>query len=300
MPRSLVLASAVFFGVALPASAAPVGYTLGNDGTSLLRFNVATPGTVAAVSLQNGVSLSGIDFRPLTGEMFGYSDASDSYYLIDPMTGATALVGSSPATQTTATNLLDIDFNPTIDRMRTVTTDDVNIVFNPNDGSTNRFIDLFYAAGDPNEGVSPSIAGNAYTNSFAANNGVAGNTTQYVLDFNLNTLGILANNAGTITTVGEVTVGGSTLDFGEDVGFDIFSVDGSANIAYAILNADSVSFELFTIDLGTGAAVSLGALPENFGDLYGLAIGPEQVPAPAGLALFGLGVLGLLRARRRA
>lgn len=60
------------------------------------------------------------------------------------------------------------------------------------------------------------------------------------------------------------------------------------------------------IDLSNGAATSIGAVGAPNGAIGALAIaplqdgGPDPVSAPAALALFGLGLAGLVAARRRS
>ena len=278
------------------AQAVTIGYTLDATGSTLYAFNAATPGSVSNVTIGTGAeAISAIDYRPATGDLVAYSDASDAYFLLAPTTGAlTPFSTPVPATNPTDTNVLDIDWNPTIDRMRVVTQSDQNIVFNPNTGGTTGVTDLFYGAGDPNAGADPSIVANGYTNSVAAQLGVAGGTTQYVLDSDLNILGILANNAGTITTVGFVGV-----DFDELAGLDITAgpFDGPVgpNTAYALLNVAGSS-GLYTIDLGTGLASAVGGVG-GLSNLNGLAI--AQVPTPSALLLMALGAFGLRLSRRR-
>jgi len=121
-------------------------------------------------------------------------------------------------------------------------------VYNPNTGTVGAFTTLFYAAADANAGVDPSVIENAYTNSFAG----ATTTQQYVIDHNLNTVATLANNAGTLVTVGALGV-----DTGLATGFDIFSANGS-NMAYAILTPDGSASAFYSINLSTGAATMIG------------------------------------------
>lgn len=288
-----------------PASvlAGPTGYTLGNGGTTLHRFDVTSPGgsnTVALAFNGSAISLQDIDFRPLTGQLYGYDNVSNAYYTVNTATGVLTLA-SMASVEPTATDKLGIDFNPVIDRMRNVTELGNNIVFNPLTGGTTVATDLFYAPGDPNAAETPQVVSNAYTNNVPG--GTAASTTQFVLDSNLNVLATLANNDGILTTIGQVTYNGGLLDFGPDAGFDIYAA-GGMNTAYAVLNVGNVA-SLYTIDLTTAVATLVGDLPSGFGTIRGLAIDPTVVPEPSSMILAAIAAAGLagprvLRARSRS
>ncbi|MDG3007066.1 DUF4394 domain-containing protein [Paludisphaera mucosa] len=293
------LAAACFSTVTGAVQAGPTGYVLGNGGTTLHTFDVASPGGAAAIQLTFGgvgASLDDIDFRPLTGRLYGYNDVRDAYFTVDVATGILT-AASGPGVAATNSDKLGIDFNPVIDRLRTVSELGENIVYNPLTGGTTVATGLFYGAGDANAGATPQVVANAYTNSAAG----AATTTQYVLDAGLDTLAILANNLGTLTTVGRVTYNGAFLDFGPDAGFDVFSGPGGVNIAYALLNVGNTS-SLYTIDLSTATASLVGDLPGGFGTIQGLAIAPAAVPEPSAIVLAalaaGLVAPRLLRAGR--
>lgn len=299
MSRFLAIAALSAFGFTLaPAvvTAGPTGYTLGNGGTTLHRFDVASPGGASSVSLSymgSGISLHDIDFRPLTGALYGYDDVSNAYYTVDVATGVLALA-SSPGVAPTGTDKLGIDFNPMIDRLRTVTELGENIVFNPNAGGTTVATDLFYGPGDPNSGTMPQVVANAYTNNVLG--GFALSTQQYVLDSNLNVLATLANNAGTLATIGQITLNGSLLDFGPDAGFDVYTGLGGVNTAYAVLNVGNIA-SLYSIDLTSAAATLVGDLPGGFGTIRGLAIDPTVVPEPSSMIMAAIAAVGLVGSR---
>ncbi len=272
-----------------------MAYSLANNGTALIAYNVQTPFKSSIIDISGSVeSLSAIDFRPATGELFGYDDATDSYVTLNPFTGMT-MSASGDAVSATNTGILDIDWNPTIDRMRTVTETDQNIVYNPNtgqasDGSTTS---LFYAEGDVQAGMNPSIVANAYTNSVAN----AQSTKQFALDHVSNTLVTLDNNAGTLNTVGTLMTSDGVLDFNEKAGFDIVTDMNGNNTAYASLEVNG-SAALYMINLQTAEATMLGIIdndavtPGDNGGLYsslGLDNNSFGIEAGSDLAVsFGL------------
>lgn len=294
-PLSALFVVGLAFSAA-PVAAGPTGYVLGNGGTTLYSFDVAAPGVVQSVGLSfsgGPASLQDIDFRPLTGQLYGYDDVRNAYYTINVNTG-TLTVASGPNVAPTGSDKLGIDFNPMIDRLRTVTELDQNIVFNPNDGTTTVATNLFYGSGDPNFGVNPQVVSNAYTNNVLG--GSAASTTQYVLDANLNTLAILANNAGTLTTVGAIRLNGTVLDFGPDAGFDIFAGPGGMNTAYALLNVGGRA-SLYTINLTSAEATLVGDFSANLGTIRGLAVTP--IPEPSSIMLAGIATAAVVAIRLR-
>lgn len=249
----------------------------------LNSFDSSTPGAsnlVSVTGLNAGETLLGIDFRPASnGQLFGLGSGS-RLYTINTSTGVASVVGGGLNPGLITATSYGFDFNPTIDRIRIVSTDDSNTVGHPGTGATAVIgTNVAFGAGDPNVGVNPNLVHHAYNNNF-----VPTSTSQlYALDSNLNILVTQANNAGTLGSVGALGV-----DFGEEGGFDI----SANNVAFAALFAGGGS-GLYTIDLATGSATSLGGL---FGDVYGLAV----VPEPSSALLIGCSALALLRRKRIA
>jgi hypothetical protein len=179
---------------------------------------------------------------------------------------------------------------PTIDRIRSVADTNVNIVLNPNTGTSAGFTNVLFTPGDPNAGVDPNIVHSAYTNSFVGST----STQLYGIDAGLDILVTQANNLGTLATVGQL--GADVTSLG---GFDI---SGTSGIAYLVaLVAGSNRSTLWTVDLATGAASYVAFAPDastigGGSRLSGIAIAP--IPEPGTALLTGLG-LAWLAGRRR-
>ncbi len=284
------LALFICAGAALSTGSAALAqqtvYAIGNGGSTLIRFPSNNPGAVTVVANFGGANtfLDALDFRPATGQLYGYLDSTDSFYTVNVNTGQLTLASVVPSGATTNTFQLGMDFNPTIDRARVVTDSGQNIVYNPNTGTAAAFTTLAYGAGDPNFDVSPSIIDSAYTQNFAG----SVTTQQYAIDYGRDALVTLANNAGTLTTVGPLGV-----NTGIYTGFDIFTGPGGVDTAFALLTPDGGSPSFYTLNLTTGQATLVGALGFT-NQVYSLAV----IPAPGTLAMLGLGGLAAMRRRR--
>ena len=245
--------------------------------------------------------LLGIDYRPADGQLYGVTGTG--VFTIDSSSGNAARVNTFSTTFNGGTTS-GVDFNPAADALRIVGANDQNFgIGGGGRGATGVQTPLAYAAGDPNFNVNPTITAAAYTNSFA---GVpAGRTTElFDIDSNLNVLVLQSPPAnGTLTTRGPLGV-----DVGTVGGFDIFfsPTNGGENIAFAAFALDgSTAASLYTINLGTGAATSLGQIGTGAGfNLTGLAapISPTAVPEPSaipGLIIAGIGTGLMLKRRKR-
>lgn len=296
-------------GLALQQPTATPLVALSADATQLLRFSSATPGTVVTVAITGvtaGETLVGIDYRPQTGQLFGFgvADAANTgtLYVLDPQTGAATAVGAASQVafvdaSAAAVDLPPVtagygfDFNPTVDRVRVVTGTGLNFRLNPTngapvDGNLNN-------TATPPAGIntdapintlpagSTGVTAAAYTNSFGQSL-MGGVTTQYVIDSDSNMLFIQnPPNAGTLTAGQTITVGGSTLDFTAANGFDIppqvrTATSGTAvttGTAFAALTVGGAS-RLYSINLVNGQATDLGAIGAN---VSGLAAGQITV-----------------------
>ena len=245
--------------------------------------------------MQPGETLLAIDFRPATGQLYGIGSTS-RLYTINTATNQATQVGSAGAFTLSGT-AFDIDFNPTVDRIRVTSNTGQNLRLNPNDGTlaatdTPLQYDNTTADGDPidaNAGATPRIVGAAYTNNF---NGAL-TTTLNDIDSNLDLLATQnPPNGGTLNTVGPL--GFNTSDL---VGFDILTV-GSINMAFALLTPPTGGMgQFFIINLSRGAATLVGTVGGTLpiGDIAAAV----TVPEPAAMLLIGAGLLAAGRRRRR-
>ena len=323
-------APALAAALALPAGAATFGMneialSLGDKGQELRVLAGTGAGTSVALKDASGktVRIDDIDFRPSTGGLYGYSNQTNTVYLIDRMTGLSTAVAT--ATNITGSGDLGFDFNNKIDAARVVTDGpgkrNDNVVFFPENftpgsaATLTAFTGLAYAAGDVNAGKDPAVEMNAYTNALPkADLDAAGvGVTQFVIDHSRNTLATLANNTGILTTIGTLFHEGAALDISGDGGFDILSLMPNMNTAYALLtsgkgtafNQSIYSFGLTAdasgrINLSLVSDVTQGPGLSDRLDGFAVFTAPAAVPLPASVLLLGAAIGGLgLAARRR-
>ena len=256
---------------------------------------------VAVTGLVAGDLLVAIDVRPQNAQLYGLGFNSVNgtlqlYHIVMDGAGARAFavgttgtflssVGSPAPISGTA---FGMGFNPAVDRIRVVNNAGQNFRMNPNTGA---YIDgdLGGAAGSVAGvnmdgavgGLTTALDGAAYTNNISN----ATVTTLYTVDSATNSLYIQnPPNSGTQTMSITVTLGGSTLDFGSESGFDIptgvnvpASNTPATGEALAAFSVGGIS-GLYRVNLTTGAATSLGAFGITVRDI---AVAPETEPAIA-------------------
>lgn len=253
----------------LEARVAPASL-LGLDASNnLLSFDSATPGTVNTIAVGNlgaGETLIGIDFRPLTGDLYGITLGAASVgrlYTIDIESGDATLVGqlvADPTDLTAAYTALSgtafgMDFNPVVDHIRLISNSEQNLQINPlnaqviTDGNIN--------PGDPN------IVDIAYRNNFAQ----APSTILLGIDSAGDKVVSIDPASGTFADLGSLGIAV------EDVlGFD---VAGAGSIAFAAFRSGGNTGLYVVAPSGTASG---GA---NIGDgsvlLRSLAVVPEAV-----------------------
>ena len=218
------------------------------DDNTLVSFDSNNPGAsqFTDVTGVDGVLL-GIDTRPADGSIYSISTAND-IYTIDPQSGEATYV-STLDTPFEGGTISGFDFNPAADRLRLVGDNDQDFRINVDTGEVTVDGTLAFAEDDVNAGVNPNVTAAAYTNSFDGTQA----TQLYDIDTLLNTV-VLQDppNDGTLVTVGDLGVDFDTLG-----GFEISFTEGD-NTAFAVSNTT-----LYSIDLDTGAANSLGEVGSN-------------------------------------
>lgn len=204
---------------------------------------------LSITGLQVGEMIEAIDTRPNTSVLYGFSN-QNRLYTLDTTTGVATQVG----VQFTLTGLVaDIDFNPTVDRLRIVTVDGENVRVDPDTGViVGTDTNLAYAVGDTNFGDPINLAGMAYTNSIAG----AATTVLYGLDAIQNTLVSLPSpNSGQVTTVAN-----TSSSIGGSVGMDI---SGQTEFVYALNNSN----EVIRVNTVTGQLIDQVTLPVGVNDI---------------------------------
>ena len=240
----------------------------GNSGRSfyatdakgnLVGFSADNPRRIDSVQqitgLPMGVSLKGIDFRPVTGELYGVGSNS-VVYRVSPVTGRAVAEGPASATALNG-RFFGFDFNPTVDRIRVTSDANQNLRLVPDTGA------LAMQDGNlnPND---PTVVGSAYTNSsFSATPPAA--TTLYALDA-LDDAIYVQNppNDGTLTMPKQLNI-----NVRGDAGFDIA---GQNNVGYVATAGDRrPGAELYRVNVLTGNTKKLGQIGRGAHTITGLA-----------------------------
>ncbi len=238
-------------------------------------------------------SIFGLDYRANGGGIYAVGSLGN-IYTIDQTTFNATSVGSA-LTPALVGNSFAFDFNPSAAGgilSRIISDTDNNRVIDSTTGGYFGAPDktaVFYNAGDANEGANPNIQGIAYDNNVLG----AMTTQQYGIDADLGILTTVANNAGTLETVGSLGLG-STLN--NELAFDI---SGDTGIAYASLQVGNGNSELYTIDLATGAASLQGTIGGGV-TVRDFTVVPSAIPEPSSLGLLGVIAIGLAHRRKRS
>lgn len=212
------------------------------NNNQLLSVNARNVSSITKQSgitgLQTGETLLGIDFRPATGTLYGIGSTS-RIYVINTTTGAAQAVGTAPFTPAISGSAIGVDFNPTVDRIRLITSSGQNLRLHPVTGAV--------AATDiALNGVNnPLVTAAAYTNNRA------GATSTVLFDIDVTTDKLYKQdppNDGKLVEVGAL-------------GFDVeqagdFDISSDGTVAIAALKVAGKT-NLYSIDLTSGKATKI-------------------------------------------
>jgi hypothetical protein len=265
-------------------------------GNVLIRFESDAPNMVTTIGAVGGLGASetirGIDFRPRTGQLFASTVPTGAAanvvvktYTINPANGQATFVGQIAAALALAGDVpTGYDFNPTVDRIRYVNTNDENARLNPNNGTlAGNDTDLTPAA-------TTTIIAAAYDRNRDRASASVIPTTLYTIDRNDSQLSVQGSvdgtptspNAGVTTDIGAL---GFTLNQVNDGGFDIVAA-GSNPLGQAFASLTDAADNLtrfYTINLSSGAATSIGLIGNGVTEVRSIAVLPD---------LGGIGVAG--------
>jgi len=223
----------------------------------LICFDEDTPTLARAIgpvtNLSGDSRIVGIDFRPATGELYGLGNAG-GIYTIDLGTGSASFVSQlSVMLDGTA---FDVDFNPTVDRLRIISDLGQNLRVNVDTGAATEDLDLVYPGMMPTPGV--GVTGAAYTNNDLD---ATTATTLYDIDATMDQVVIQSPpNNGSLAASGKLG-----LDAAGDVGFDIYSIVRGGKTtdvkAFAAIATDRARF--YRINLITGRASLRGTFTQS-------------------------------------
>jgi len=284
--ETLIIGWFLVFTFAASTSAELIyGTGIGSAGESthgLLKWDSASP---------EDLELAESGFNPGNIDTFAGNFGHEKIHFLergvlyrDIELGFTATLGGSPPT--VGGVHIGFDINPVTYQAHVVTDLNQHFVFDVQGPAGPGALPLFYAAGDSNEGKDPNVVHLAYTN-----NVIGAMTTQlYGIDSALDILVTMDDVSGNIHTVGPLGI-----DVTGSGGFDI---SGATGIAYAgLLPANSSQSILYTINLDTGAATSVG--PIGAGMLIrSIAVRP-LIPEPSTSVLLCLAMIGLANRRAR-
>lgn len=223
--------------IGLAIAPAPVGYAIDDANNSLLIFNLTKPEPVSKTitGLQANETIVGLDFRPLTGQLYGLGNSS-RVYVINPGTGAATAVGTLPLVPLLSGTSFGFDFIPNADLIRIVSNTGQNLRVNPTTGLVSN-IDAAI-----NGSNSVTFSATAYNNNLLPSS----NPVFFLMNTTTDSLYRINDAAnGRVTRVGKLNV---TADAAN--GFDVGAV---SNTAYAILTKGTET-RIYTINLTLGSA----------------------------------------------
>jgi hypothetical protein len=283
---SLASAAAIAAGIAGQARAEIVtGTTLQNF---LITWDSANPAQiqtgVALQGLMPNETIVGLDARPSNSAIYGVGSFGHLYQ-INTTTGMASPVGSGTFMPALNGSQFGVDWNPTNDMLRVISNARQNLIVSPA-GVVTAQTNIAAQASDEGAATSPNVVHLAYNNNTAG----APTTTLYGIDTGRDRLVTFANPSnGQYTTVGALNFDATELG-----GFDISGASGTAFATFTNANQSRTTFG--TVNLTSGNFTPIGEVGGG-NILTSMTLIPGVVPAPASLALLGLGLIALRRRR---
>ncbi len=241
-----------------------IGLTANNE---LISFTTVAPrlssrliGIVAGIRAGDS-EIVGIDYRVQDGKLYAVGRGGGVYTINTSNATATLVSQLTVALEGTR---FGVDFNPAADRLRIVSDSGQNLRHNVNIGGvTLQDVAL-------NNGATPAapvigVASAAYTNNDdAAVSPLAALTGTVLYNINATTGSLVIQippNAGVINNVGTLGL----PEISGRVGFDIYTVTSkggitASNLGFASISNATGASQLYSIDLTSGVAKSLGLM----------------------------------------
>lgn len=252
-----------------PPQAAGELFAVSSAGTwgTFMRGSPAKLCTTGDVSgLPADVSLLGIDTRPATSQIVGLG-SDNTLYTVTNAGVATELcdLAADPADVTAPFATLPteasfgVGFNPVPDRLRVIASSGENLRINPTPNGAGQCLVIT----DTTISGATSVTTAAYTNAIAG----TASTALYGVDSGTDSLVRIGNdpangiandpgnpNSGVATTIG-------SLGLGDVDGIDAMLIDSRTNgVLLATAAPEATASTLYTVNLGTGAATSVGTI----------------------------------------
>jgi len=263
----------------------------------LVTWDSANPNAilsgVALQGLQSNETIVGLDVLPTgtaanpSGTMYGVGSFGH-LYTINQTTGMATAVNSNSFTPALNGSQFGVDWNPVNNQLRIVSNAKQNLVVSTTGVATAQ-TNVAATATDEGANSAPNIVHIAYNNNLPGG-GTGGTSTLFGIDTGRDRLVTFANpQNGQFTTVGALNFDATELG-----GFDISGASGTAFASFTNANQSRTTFG--TVNLTTGLFTPIGEVGGG-NIMTGMTVLPSAVPAPASLALVGLGVLALRRRR---
>lgn len=234
----------------------------------LVCFSVDSPGKARTIGKLTGLTgdsrLIGIDFRPSTGALYGLGNAGGVYTVTIEKAKAEKVTTLNGASLTGT--LFDIDFNPTVDKLRVVSDTGQNLRIDVVSGTAT--VDTALTNPPVPPAAPPGATATGVTGAAYTNNDTSADTATTLFDLNTATDQVAVQspaNGGTLAPTGKLGVDTSAV-----VGFDIYSSlrggVADANSAFASLTVGGKS-AFYRIDLLTGDADKAGTFRTKISDI---------------------------------